>query len=256
MSKRFQDKIAIVTGASAGIGRATALQLAREGATVVLTARASERLDAAARQITADGGRAVAMAGDGRLPADANAVVERALKEFGRIDILVNGIGGANIGEKSSQHLEEVSFADYQALLDFNLSPMFLFTTAVIPVMKRQREGKIVHIASIAAHGNSIMSSGAYVIAKAGIVGLTRKMARQLAPWNIHVNATNPTLTLTEGTQAGWDRFDDEGHAALLSHIPMGRLPTVENQASVICFLCSAESDFVTGANIDVAGGQ
>jgi NAD(P)-dependent dehydrogenase (short-subunit alcohol dehydrogenase family) len=152
--------------------------------------------------------------------------------------------------------LDELTLEEWQKLLDFNLTGTFLFTHAVVPVMKRQRSGKIVNLASIAGHGRSQSSSGAYATAKGGIIALTRKLAYELGPHGITVNAIAPSLTLSERIRPHWERRPPDAQAAEIARTPLGRVATPEDQARVICFLASADADFVTGVTIDVTGGQ
>ena len=137
-----------------------------------------------------------------------------------------------------------------------NLTGTFLFTHAVVPVMKRQGSGKIVNLASIAGRGLSGSSSSAYAAAKGGIIALTRKLAFELGPHGITVNAIAPSLTLTERIRHRWEQRSPESQADELQRTPLGRVAMPEDQARVVCFLASPDADFVTGVTIDVTGGQ
>jgi NAD(P)-dependent dehydrogenase (short-subunit alcohol dehydrogenase family) len=196
------------------------------------------------------------LAGNALDARDVERVVARAVEAHGRLDILVNAVGGSTIIGKPASTLDELSLEDWQRVLDFNLTGTFLFTHAVVPVMKRQKSGKIVNLASIAGRGRSQSSSGAYATAKGGIIALTRKLAYELGPHGITVNAIAPSLTLSERIRPHWDRRTPEAQAAEISRTPLGRVATPEDQARVICFLASADADFVTGVTIDVTGGQ
>ncbi len=253
---RFQDQVAVITGASDGIGRATALTMAREGASVVLVARRQDKLQAVADEITAAGGQAIVIAGDATQAGLAETAVTSAERAWGRIDILVNNVGGATVIEKPASTIDELSHADWQKLISFNLDATFHFCHAVIPVMKRRRFGKIVNVSSVAGRGLGVVSGCAYVAAKAGIIGLTKKLATEVGPWNINVNATAPSLTVTDRLQAYWQGMDEAAQQAYLEKIPLRRVGTAQDQANVICFLSSAQSSFLTGLTIDVTGGQ
>lgn len=256
MTARFTDQVAVITGASDGIGKATALTMAREGAAVVLVARRVDRLESLAADIVNAGGRAIAVAGDATRPGLADTVVERAEREWGRIDILVNNIGGATVIDKPASTIDELSHADWQKLLTFNLDATFHFCHAIVPVMKRRRFGKIVNVSSVAGRGLGGVSGCAYVAAKAGIIGLTKKLATEVGPWNINVNATAPALTVTDRLQAYWQGMDEAAQQAYIEKIPLRRVGTAQDQANVICFLSSQEASFLTGLTIDVTGGQ
>src|SRR5205823_5126292 len=162
---RFQDKVALITAAASGIGRATADIMAREGAIVVAVDNNEERLDRAVSELRAAGGRAYGRLCDALDPAQVDTTVASVAQEFGAIDILVNAVGGSTIIAKSGATVDELSVADWQKLIDFNLSGTFLFTHAVVPVMQRQRSGKIVNLSSIAGRGLSVSSSSAYAAA-------------------------------------------------------------------------------------------
>ncbi len=184
---RFHDKVALITAAASGIGRASADIMAREGAIVVAVDNHQERLDRAVAELGAAGGRAHGRLCDALDAAQVDALVASVAREFGAIDILVNAVGGSTIISKSGATVDELSFADWQKLIDFNLSGTFLFTHAVVPVMKRQQSGKIVNLSSIAGRGLSISSSSAYAAAKGGIIAFTRKLAFELGPlWHQH----------------------------------------------------------------------
>ena len=253
---RFKDQVAVITGASDGIGKATALTMASEGAAVLLVARRAEKLEALVEEIVAAGGRAVAMPGDATKAGLAETVVAQAERKWGRVDILVNNVGGATVIEKPASTIDELSHADWQKLIAFNLDATFHFCHAAVPVMKRRRFGKIVNVSSVAGRGQGVVSGCAYVAAKAGIIGLTRKLATEVGPWNINVNATAPSLTVTDRLQAYWQGMDEAGQQAYLEKIPLRRVGTAQDQANVICFLSSAQSSFLTGLTIDVTGGQ
>ena len=150
---------------------------------------------------------------------------------------------------------EELSFADWQKLIAFNLDGTFLFTHAVIPVMKRRRRGKIVNLASIAGRGLSANSSSAYAAAKGGIIAFTRKLAHELGPDGINVNAIAPSITLTERIRPHWEKRSQGSQAEEIERTPLRRVAEAVDQANVICFLASADADFVTGLTIDVTGG-
>ncbi len=253
---RFSGKVALITGAGAGIGRATARIMGREGATVAAVDLSKPSLDSLAADIAADGGRATALAADALDPARAEAVVADVVAAHGRIDILVNAVGGSTVVARPAAAIDELSFAEWQALLHFNLTGTFLFTHAVVPVMKRQGAGKIVSISSIAGRGLSRESSTAYATAKGGIIALTKKLATELGPHGITVNAIAPSVTLSERIRPHWDRRGPERQAEEIARTPLGRVAVPEDQARVICFLASADADFVTGVTIDVTGGQ
>jgi NAD(P)-dependent dehydrogenase (short-subunit alcohol dehydrogenase family) len=248
---RFADKVALITAAANGIGRATAAIMAREGATVIAVDNHQGRLDEAVPALRLGGGKA-----EGRLvDAQVDLLVAEVERDHGRIDILVNAVGGSTVIDKPTATTEQLSLADWQRLIAFNLDGTFLFTHAVIPVMKRRRSGKIVNLASIAGRGLSWNSSSAYAAAKGGIIAFTRKLAHELGPEGINVNAIAPSITLTERIRPHWDKRSQASQAEEIERTPLRRVAEAVDQANVICFLASADADFVTGLTIDVTGG-
>jgi NAD(P)-dependent dehydrogenase (short-subunit alcohol dehydrogenase family) len=252
---RFRDKVVLITAAASGIGRATAGIMAREGGIVLAVDTNQDRLEAAVGAMLREGGQAHAFPGDALDEAQVDALVAEAVRRFGRIDVLVNAVGGSTIIADPAATTERLTLAEWQALLHFNLTGTFLFCHAVIPVMRRQGAGKIVNLASIAGRGLSEASSSAYATAKGGIIAFTRKLAMELGPHGVTVNAIAPATTLTERIRPRWEQRPPEERAADIARTPLRRMGEAADQAKVICFLASADADFVTGLTIDVTGG-
>jgi NAD(P)-dependent dehydrogenase (short-subunit alcohol dehydrogenase family) len=252
---RFRGKVAIITAFANGIGRATAEIMVREGATVIGVDNHMERMETAVAELRSAG------VAHGRLcdaldEAQVGATVGSVETEFGAVDILVNAVGGSTIIPNSGANIDELTFEEWQRLIAFNLNGTFLFTHAVVPVMKRRRHGKIVNLASIAGRGLSESSSSAYAAAKGGIIAMTRKLAFELGPYGITINAIAPSLTLTERIRPHWEKRSQEAQAAEIAGTPLRRVAEAADQAKVICFLASSDADFVTGVTIDVTGGN
>ena len=252
---RFKDRVALITAGASGIGRATADIMAREGGIVVIADNNQGRLDTTVGTIEKAGGRAHGKLVDALDRSQVDRLVPAVAQEFGAIDILVNAVGGSTIIPQPGRPLEELSFEEWQKLIAFNLDGTFLFTHAVVPIMKRQKRGKIVNLASIAGRGLSLSSSSAYATAKGGIIALTRKLSLELGSYNITVNAIAPSLTLTERIRPHWNQRSPEAQAAEIERTPLKRVAEAVDQANVICFLASSDADFVTGLTIDVTGG-
>ena len=253
---RFDGTIALISGAGSGIGRATAQRIAAEDGVVIGVDLDADRLQRVVDGIEAGGGRATGVTANVLNEDEVSGVVKDCVDAHGRVDVLVNAVGGSTIIEPSGATLDEHSLDDWRALLDFNLTGTFLFSRAVIPIMKRQRSGKIVNISSVAGRGLSMSSGSAYATAKGGIIALTRKLSFELGPFGIGCNAIAPGTTLTERVEPRWSQRTADEQAAHLAGVALGRLPRAEDQAGVICFLASRDADFVTGVTIDVNGGQ
>jgi NAD(P)-dependent dehydrogenase (short-subunit alcohol dehydrogenase family) len=253
---RFEGKVALITACASGIGRATANIMAREGATFVGVDNNRERLDRSVAEITAAGGKAHGRLCNALAKDEVEPLVESIAKEFGRVDILVNAVGGSTIIPRPSATVDELSLSEWNAIIHFNLDGTFLFTHAVVPIMKRQRSGKIVNLASIAGRGRSVSSSSAYAAAKGGIIAFTKKLCYELGPYGINVNAIAPSVTLTERIRPHWERRSQEDQAREIDKTPLRRVAEAADQARVICFLASSDADFVTGVTIDVTGGS
>jgi NAD(P)-dependent dehydrogenase (short-subunit alcohol dehydrogenase family) len=248
--KTFDGKVAIVTGGGNGIGLCYAQKLAAEGARVVIAEINAETGAAAARGICENGGRAISLRTDISNEADTQAVAAAAIAEFGGIDILVNNAAiFANISVKP---IEEIPVAEWDRVMTVNLRGLFLMIRAVLPNMKARGYGKIVNISS-----NTIFSGGPmmshYVTSKAGVIGLTRSVAKEVGSMGIRVNAVTPGLTDTVAAEQTIpkDRFD-----AVLQLRPIKRHQTPDDLAGTVLFLCSPASDFITGQIINVDGGQ
>ena len=252
---RFKDKVFLVTGAGAGICRAAIGIIAAEGGRIAAFDRDARALAGTLADVHAAGSEGIQIVGDALSEADAAGAVEATLARFGRIDVLINGVGGSTIVKNGSALLEEFSLDEWQGLIDFNLRGTFLFSRGVIPLMKAQRSGKIINMGSICARGAS-SASAAYSASKAGIVAMTKKMSLELAPWGVTCNAINPGLTMTERIVAVFGPQSEAQHAERISRIPLGRYSEPHDQARVVCFLASADADFITGIAIDVTGGQ
>lgn len=247
-SKAFSlaGKVAVVTGASRGIGRAIALVFAQAGADLVLAARDLTRLNEVASQIRQLGRRALVCQTDVRKGAQIRQMAQKALKEFGRIDILVNNAG---IGDQGS--IEEVSEEAWEEVLNTNLRSVFLCSKAVAPTMRKQRSGRVINIASITAQTGGLRGAVNYSASKGGILALTKTLARDMAPFNVTVNAIAPGQI-----ERDMGRISSPEHLKeLLQAIPLGRLGKPEDVAHAALFLASDEAGYVTGATLDVNGG-
>jgi NAD(P)-dependent dehydrogenase (short-subunit alcohol dehydrogenase family) len=253
---RFTDKVAVITAFANGIGRATAEIMAREGAIVVGVDNHPDRLETAAAALRGAGGRAHGRLCDALDQRQVEAAVASVEKEFGAVDILVNAVGGSTIIANSGANVDELTFEEWQRLIAFNLNGTFLLTHAVVPIMRRRRHGKIVNLASIAGRGLSESSSSAYAAAKGGIIAFTRKLAFELGPYGVTINAIAPSLTLTERIRPHWEKRSQDAQAAEIARTPLRRVAEAADQAKVICFLASSDADFVTGVTIDVTGGN
>ena len=253
---RFTGKVAIITSAGSGIGLATAKLMAREGADLVTVDIDAGALQTAKREIRCQDGRAFAIVGDVLEEATARSIVSRAAEHFGRIDILVNNVGGSTVIANRNAALEELSREDWERTISFNTLGTFFCTRAAIEQMKRQRYGRIVNISSILARGDLRANNAAYVTAKAGIRALTRRLALELGPFGITCNAIAPSITLTERVRRLTSGNAADATRMSVDDIPLGRMATPEDQANVIAFLASDDAAFVSGQTIEVTGGQ
>ena len=254
MGERLLNMNAIVTGAGRGMGFAIAKAIYQEGARVALIDIDERAVTDAARQLDKDQGRAMGRRIDVTNRAEVNQLVREVKKTWGSIDLLVNNAGGA----LNTPHLlEEIEEKDWNLVVDVNLKGTFLCCQAAIPEMEKQGGGVIVNISALAAHWRASLAGVQYSAAKAGVEGLTRQLAYDWGKAGIRVNAVAPTVTLTgERVQGLWDAKSPEEKKKTVANIPLGRLGTPEEVASVVVFLASKESSYITGITIDVSGGR
>ena len=241
-----EGRVALVTGASQGIGRACALELARGGAAIAAAARSRDKLDALVAEITAAGGKAAAFPMDVAKEDDVKASVKAAIAHFGKLDILVN-----NAGITRDQLVMRMKRADWDDVLSTNLTAAFLCTREVMPPMLKQRWGRIINISSVVGR----MGQGGqanYAASKAGLIGLTMAVAREVGSRNITVNAVAPgyiETAMTEGLSA-------EVKEAMLKNVPLARAGADADVAHAVRFLASEEAGYITGHVLNVNGGM
>jgi 3-oxoacyl-[acyl-carrier protein] reductase len=241
----FDGRVAIVTGGTRGIGAAVAAWLAERGASVMVSGRDADRMQSALKAMEGLAGRVVGLAADAAKREDADRLVDATRQEFGRLDVVVN-----NAGITRDTLLIRMKDDDWDQVMDVNLRGAFLMTRAAAKTMMRQRSGRIINIASTAgAMGNAGQVN--YSAAKAGLIGLTKACARELAHWSILVNAVAPGLIDTD-MSAG---IPDAARQALLAQIPLARIGTAREVAEVVGFLAGDGASYVTGQVFHVNGG-
>ena len=239
-------RVALVTGASQGIGQACALKLAQSGASVALAARNQEKLNQTVQNITDQGGLAAAFALDVSEEEQIKSAVKNVLAQFGKIDILIN-----NAGITRDQLVMRMKRADWDAVLQTNLTAGYLCIQQVIGSMLKQRWGRIINITSIFGQTGQAGQAN-YAASKAGLIGLTMAIAREVGSRNITCNAVAPGFIETAMTSA----LPDELKQTALKNIPMGRIGTPQDVANAVAFLASEDASYITGHVLNVNGGM
>ncbi|MFW6082987.1 MAG: SDR family NAD(P)-dependent oxidoreductase [Chloroflexota bacterium] len=246
---RFEDKTVIVTGAAQGMGKATAPAFAREGARVAVADISEEGVQSVAHEIQDMGQQGVAIKADVSDAAQVEDMVRRVLERFGTVDVLVNNAGV--LGQTAP--LEQIDDREWARVIDINLTGVFYCTKAVLPIMKEKRAGKIVNVSSSAGRSYSTFGAAHYTASKAGVLGLTRHTASEAAAYGINVNAVAPGSMDTEMVR---DNATLEHIASEEAKIPLGRLGTPEDNAQLVLFLASEDASYITGATVDINGGD
>jgi NAD(P)-dependent dehydrogenase (short-subunit alcohol dehydrogenase family) len=241
----FTGRVAIVTGAARGLGRAAAERLHERGASVVVHVRDQARADAVAQFI---GERAYGVGVDIAADGASELIVQRTLDRFGRVDILVN-----NAALALTTRFPDLTPEEWRAALEVNLTVPFLLTRAVLPAMRAQQYGRIVNVSSSAGRTVSTLGGAHYTASKAGLLGLTRAAAKELGKFGITVNAVCPGMIDTELTR---ESASAETLDRLASSYPVPRLGTAVEVADLICFVASEEAGYITGTSLDITGGD
>ena len=241
----FNGRVAIVTGVARGLGRAAAARLHERGASVAVNVRDRARAESVARSI---GERALAVPGDIAEAGVPEAIVRLTIERFGRVDILVN-----NAALARSTRFPALTAEEFRLALEVNLTAPFLLTKAVLPAMKTQRYGRIVNVSSSAGRTVSTLGGAHYTASKAGLLGLTRAAAKELGQYGITVNAVCPGMIDTELTR---ENASPELLQRLAAGYPVPRLGTALEVADLICFVASEAAGYITGASLDINGGD
>lgn len=242
----LDGQTALVTGGSQGIGRATALVLARLGADVAVMARSLDKCETVAEEIRQTGRRGLAVKGDISSHDEVKAAVEKVAAELGPIGILVNNAAVTRDGLLLRMKLD-----DWQSVIDTNLTGVFLLTQQVLPMMTKARRGRIINLTSVVAQSGNIGQVN-YISAKSGIIGFTKAVAREYASRNITVNAVSPGFIETPMTAV----LNEAARNAMLEQIPLKRPGSDFDVANTVAFLASDEAGYITGQVINVNGGM
>src|SRR5215472_13715771 len=241
----FTGRVAVVTGASRGLGRAAAARLHECGASVAVSVRDRERAEEVAKKI---GERAFAVPGDIAADGVPDEIARRTLERFGRIDILVN-----NAALPLSTRFPDLTAEEWRRAIEVNLTAPFLMTKAVLPAMRAQQYGRIINISSSAGRMVSTLGGAHYTASKAGLLGLTRAAAKELGKFGITVNAVCPGMIDTELTH---EYASDQLLEQLAAGYPVPRLGTSREVADLVCFAASEAAGYITGASLDINGGD
>jgi len=237
----FKDKVAIITGAGSGIGKACSLSLAIQGAKVLIVDLNKDNANKTFLEIQKKDGQSTVIEADISKKDDVENIVNITKNHFGKIDILVNCAGICQIKD-----IADISEQEWDIMMSVNLKGTFLLCQSILKEMKKYKKGKIVNMGSVAGEMGGVMVGANYAASKAGIICLTKSLAKYAAPYNINVNSISPGLINTEMTEKfGYDP----------ETVPLGRIGTPEEVSDVILFLCSHASRYITGANINVNGG-
>ncbi|MFZ0389419.1 MAG: 3-oxoacyl-[acyl-carrier-protein] reductase [Calditrichia bacterium] len=244
--KEFKEKVAVITGSSRGIGAEIAAEFARRGAAVVLSGRNPEKLQEMEETLSAESAEVISVAADVGKMEEAVHLMEQAIQKFGKVDILVN-----NAGITRDNLLMRMKEEEWDQVIQTNLKGTYNCIKAVTRPMMKQRDGRIINITSVVGQmGNAGQVN--YAASKAGIIGLTKSVARELASRNITCNAVAPGFIETEMTGV----LDDKIKENLQSQIPLGRLGSVRDVAAVVCFLAGQQASYITGQVLNVDGGM
>ena len=252
----FEGKVAIITGAAGDIGTAVSMAFAKDGCRVAALDMNETALEVLAEKTASLPGKVIPVLADAFDPNQVQESVVSIHGWIGKIDILVNCVGGSTVISNTGRPLEALSLEEWKRVVDFNLDSTFLFCREVLPFMKAQGFGKIVNLSSRAATGLG-STPAAYAAAKAGIIAMTTRIAMEAGPYGINVNAVAPDTTLTDRiVNELWSTKSDEDKRAYLNSVSLRRMGQPEDQAKVIIFLASEGADFISGQTIHVNGGM
>jgi NAD(P)-dependent dehydrogenase (short-subunit alcohol dehydrogenase family) len=251
---KLKGSVACITGSARGLGLAMAEDMAKEGAVVIINDMDEASVQSAVESLTCKGFEAYGFIADVADKKQVVQMIEEIVKTYDRIDILVNNAGGSL---RTPKKLEEIEEDHWDLVLNVNLKGTFLCSQAAVAHMKRLGGGKIINVASIGGRTASIVTGVAYAAAKGGIISFTRRLAKEVGPHNIQVNAIAPGLVISgERMQQTWDQMNAEEQTSVLDDIPLRKLSSLEDQAKVVTFLASSDSNYMTGTVLDVNGGR